>query len=117
MGLIPLLVAGQLDPVAAKAGGLAHRPLEEKTTDSRSPPPGMNVHGLNLRASTSPRLEVAEHDELADPDHLALYLCYQQLTTGRGINFDQRLPVAVHVPGIFPADIQRSEIEQFDQAG
>ena len=37
-------------------------------------PVGMDVHGLDLGAHPAPRLEVAEHDQLAHADDLAVEL-------------------------------------------
>jgi hypothetical protein len=65
MSIVPLSIAGQLNPIAAKNSRLSDRTFEEKASDAPSSPLRMDVDRLNLCTQASLGLEMAKHDELA----------------------------------------------------
>ena len=64
------VVRGELDPVTPQLRGPLHGGAHQDSADAVPPVIGVHVHRLHLRAEPAPGLEMAEHDELADPDDL-----------------------------------------------
>ena len=67
-GIGPRSVGGELHAVAAQCPCPVDRLAQKRAADAGPTVVGMHANGLDLRKPDTPGLQVAEHDQLADPE-------------------------------------------------
>jgi hypothetical protein len=100
MGVGADLVARKLNPVAARRSGSLDRLVEQDGADPLVAVPGGDVHRLDLGATPSSVLEMAEDQDLADPDHLVGQRCDEHRAGLAGSDLDQRIPIRLVIAGV-----------------
>jgi hypothetical protein len=111
----PRVVRGELDPVTPQLPGALHRGAHQDPADAVPPLIGVDVHRLQLGTQAAPVLQVAEHDELADPDELALYFRHQDGALPLG-DLGQGALIRRQVGRILPPLDQRPVDQELDNA-
>jgi hypothetical protein len=73
------VVRSELDPVAPELAGPLHGGAHQYAADAMAAVLGVHMHRLHLGTAGAPVLEMAEDDELADPDDPAIDLGHHHL--------------------------------------
>ena len=92
MGIGARHVGGELDAVAAAGASTRHGLTEERRPDPLAAMIWVHVHRLDLGAEPAARLEVPEHEQLAQADHLTTELGDEHRPVSR-LDLMERAPV------------------------
>ena len=111
-----LVVRGELDPVTPEIPGPLHDGAHQHPADAMPPLIGVHMHRLHLGTEAASVLEMAEHDELADPDDLTVDFRHQD-AAGPLVDLGQRGPIGGEVLRILLPLDQRSMVEKLHYAG
>jgi hypothetical protein len=115
VGVRPLDVGGELDPVTACLLGCVDSSVQELFTDASTTEVRMDVHGFHFRAETASPLEVTEHHELAHSDYLAVRLSDEETVAGL-LDLSQGRCIRGEVGGVFLPLLEGTVLEQRNQA-